>query len=133
MLTNRLEASTYLWVMMQLYKWSRITVPEKTYVELVIQCYYGLHDPDSIILGDEMGFPYESLLKYIKFYDIVGAAANPWVKSYGKEKRVHSSLFFFTGGCRKLGVWFIFKGEFGKTLDKSCSSWCEELHCLFLL
>ena len=54
---------------------------------------YDLHDPDSIILGDEMGFPYESLPKYI--YDIVGAAANTWVKSYGKEKRVHSSLFFY--------------------------------------
>ena len=73
---------------------------------------YNLHNPDSIILGDEMGFPYESLP------NIVGAAANPWGKSYGKEKNEFTILFFFTGG-RKLSVWFIFKGEFGKTLDKS--------------
>ena len=86
---------------------------------------YNLHDPDSMILGDEMGFPYESLPKYI--YDIVGAAANPWVKSYGKEKNEFTVLFFFTGAGRKLGVWFIFKGEFGKTLDKSSGGWCEEL------
>ena len=49
---------------------------------------YNLHNPDSIILGDEMGFPYESLP------NIVGAAANPWVKSYVRTGRRKTSARF---------------------------------------
>ena len=53
---------------------------------------YDLHDPDSIILGDEMGFPYESLPKYI--YDNSWSCGKP-VGEVLWEGKTSSQFSFF--------------------------------------
>ena len=54
---------------------------------------YNLHDPDSIILGDEMGFPYESLPKYI--YDNSWSCGKPVGEVLWEGKTSSQFSFFY--------------------------------------